>query len=66
MDGDPVRRGRGRPPLPQLRLTAPETVAITPNQHRQAANLLASMILDYHYAQHRSAVQPGEQPSASA
>lgn len=66
MDGDRVRRGRGRPPLPQLQLTAPETVAITPNQQRQAVDLLAAMILDYHYAQHRSAVQPGEQPSAPA
>jgi hypothetical protein len=40
----------------------PETVAIAPNQHRQAVNLLASMILDYHCAQRRSAVRPGEQP----
>lgn len=63
MDGDPVRRGRGRPPLPQLRLTAPETVAITPDQHRQAVGLLASMILDYYRAQHHPAAQPGEQPS---
>jgi hypothetical protein len=47
-------------------LTAPETVAITPSQHRQAVNLLASMILDYHYAQRPSAMQPGEQPSAPA
>lgn len=47
--------------LPQLRLTAPEAVAITPDQHRQAVDLLASMILDY-YAQHHPAVHPGEQP----
>ena len=62
VDSEPVRRGRGRPRLPQVRLTAPETVAITPEQYRQAVDLLASMILDYHYAQHRPAVQPGEQP----
>lgn len=62
MDGEPVRRGRGRPRLPQLRLTAPETVAITPEQYRQAVDLLASMIPEYyHYARHRSAVRPGEQ-----
>jgi hypothetical protein len=36
-----MRRGRGRPPLPALRLTAPEAVAITPDQYRQAVNLLA-------------------------
>ncbi|QSB14839.1 hypothetical protein JQS43_00075 [Natronosporangium hydrolyticum] len=47
-------------------MTAPETVAITPNQHRRAVNLLASMILDHHYAQHRSAVQSGEQPPTPA
>jgi hypothetical protein len=45
-------------------LAAPETVAITPNQYRQAVDLLASMMLDYyHYhAQHHPAAQPGEQP----
>lgn len=48
--------------MPQLRLTAPETVAITPEQYRQAVELLASMILEYyHDARHRSAVRPGEQ-----
>jgi hypothetical protein len=47
-------------------LTAPETVAITPSQHRQAVNLLASMILDYHYAERRSAVQPGNQSPTPA
>jgi hypothetical protein len=61
MDSETVRRGRGRPRLPHLRLTAPETVPITPDQHRQAVDLLASMIL-YYYAQHHQAVQPGEQP----
>jgi hypothetical protein len=46
-------------------LTAPEIVAITPNQHGQAVNLLASMILDYH-AQHHPAAHPGEQPPTPA
>jgi hypothetical protein len=41
-----------------LRLTAPETVAITPDQDRLAVDLLASMILGYHHAQHHPAAQP--------
>lgn len=62
MGSEPVRRGRGRPPLPQLRLTAPVTVAITPDLHRQAVDPFASMILEYYQAQHHPAAQPGEQP----
>jgi hypothetical protein len=62
VDGEPARRGRGRLRLPQLRLPAPETVAITPDQYWQAVDVLASMILDYFYAQHCSAVPPGDQP----
>ena len=65
MDSEPVRRGRGRSPLPQLRLTAPVTVAITPDQHRQAVDLFASTILEYYHAQHHPAAQPGEQPPTS-
>jgi hypothetical protein len=60
-NGEPVRRGRGRQRLPQLRLTAPETVAITADQYRQAVDVLASMILSYYYAWHCAAVAPGEQ-----
>jgi hypothetical protein len=59
VDGEPARRGRGRP---RLRLTAPETIAITPDQYRQAVDVLASMILDYFFAQRCSAVPPGQQP----
>jgi hypothetical protein len=44
-------------------LTAPETVAITPDQYRQAADLLASMILNYYYARYHPAVQPGDRPA---
>lgn len=62
VNGEPVRRGRGRPRLPQLRLTAPETVAITSDQYRQAVDVLASMILGYYfYARHCAAVPLGEQ-----
>jgi hypothetical protein len=42
-------------------LTAPETVAITPDQYRQAVDLLASMILRYHHAQHGRAELSGDQ-----
>jgi hypothetical protein len=62
VDSEPVRRGRGRPRLPHLRLAAPETVAITTDQYRQAVDLLASMMLDHHHAQHQTAVRPDEQP----
>jgi hypothetical protein len=62
LDSEPVRRGRGRPRLPQWRLTGPETVPITPDEHRQAVDLLTSMILDYYHAQHHPAVRPVERP----
>jgi hypothetical protein len=39
-------------------LTAPETVPTTPDQHRQAVDLLASMILDYYHPQHHPAERP--------
>jgi hypothetical protein len=39
VDSVPVRRGRGRPRLPHLWLAAPETVAITTDQYRQAVDL---------------------------
>jgi hypothetical protein len=41
---------------------APQTVAITPDQYRQAVDLLAAMILNYHDAQRCPAQLPGEQP----
>jgi hypothetical protein len=34
-------------------------VAITPDQRRQAVNQLATMILDYHQAQHHATGQRG-------
>jgi hypothetical protein len=42
-------------------LTAPETVAITSDQHRQAVDVFASMILGYYHARHCAAVPLGEQ-----
>jgi hypothetical protein len=50
MGPEPVRRGLGRPWLPQRLLTAPETVAVSPDQYRKAADLLASMIQNYYHA----------------
>jgi hypothetical protein len=44
--------------VPVVRL---ETVAITPDQYRQAVDLLASMILKYHHAQRCRAELPGDQ-----
>jgi hypothetical protein len=41
---------------------APDTVAIAPDQYREAVDVLASMMLDYHYARYYLVVQPGEQP----
>jgi hypothetical protein len=49
----------GRPWLPQPRLTAPETVAITSDQHRQAVDVFASMILGYYHARHCAACISG-------
>jgi hypothetical protein len=60
-----MRRGRRRPPLPALRLTAPEMVAITPDQYRQAVDLLALMILKYHHDQQSRALLPGDQVPTS-
>jgi hypothetical protein len=40
-------------------LTAPETVAIIPEQYWQAVDLLASVILSYHHTLRCSAAQPG-------
>jgi hypothetical protein len=65
VEGEPMRRGRGRPRLPALRLTAPEVVTITPDQYQQAVDLLASLILRYHYAQHSRAQLAGD-PSPTA
>jgi hypothetical protein len=48
-----------------LRLTAPVTVAITPDQHRQAVDLFASTILEYYHAQHHPVAQPGERRAAA-
>jgi hypothetical protein len=63
--GEPVVRGRGRPRLTQLRLTAAQTVAITPDQQRQAVDLPASMILNYH-ARTCGAGQREERPPTTA
>jgi hypothetical protein len=60
--GDPMRRARGQPRLPLLRLTAPENVAITPDQYRQTVELLAAMMLNYHYAHRSPAELPDNQP----
>jgi hypothetical protein len=62
---EPMRRGRGRPPLPVLQLTAPEVVTITPDQYGQAVDLLATMILRYHHAQHSRAELAGHQSPAA-
>jgi hypothetical protein len=40
-------------------LTAPETVAITSDQHRQAVDVFASMILGYYHARHCAACISG-------
>jgi hypothetical protein len=45
-----------------MRLTAPETVAITLDQYRQAVELLAAMMLNYHYVHRSPAELPDNQP----
>jgi hypothetical protein len=40
-------RGRGRPPLPELTLTAPKTTPLTPEQRAQFVALLTDTIVNY-------------------
>jgi hypothetical protein len=40
-----MRLGGGRPRLPALRLTAPDTIAITPDRYRQTVDLLTPVHL---------------------
>lgn len=60
------RRGRGRPPLPELRLTEPEVVPITEQRYQQVVDLLAAMILDYYYAAYLIVGSSGASPAAPA
>lgn len=60
------QRGRGRPPLPEFRLTEPEVVPITEQQYQQAVDLLAAMILDYYYAGYPIVGSPGASPATPA
>ena len=64
-------RGPGRPPLPELTLTAPKTTPITPEQRAQFVALLTDMIVKYRQEQHleraraaasRTHVHPPEEP----
>lgn len=65
VNGEPVVRGGGWPRLTQLRLTTAQTVAITPDQQRQAVDLPSSMILNYH-ARTCGAGPREERPPATA
>lgn len=45
-------RGPGRPPLPELTLTAPKTAPFTPQQRAQFVSLLTDMIVSWRQEQH--------------
>jgi hypothetical protein len=45
-------RGPGRPPLPELTLTAPKTTPFTPEQRAQFVAPLTDMIVNYRQEQH--------------
>jgi hypothetical protein len=61
-------RGRGRPPIPELALTAPKTTPFTPEQRAQFVALLTDMIVNYRQEQHlqraraAAAQTPARQP----
>jgi hypothetical protein len=46
--GKPKPPSRGRPPLPQFTLTAPEYVPFKPGQREAVLAILADIILSYH------------------
>jgi hypothetical protein len=42
------RRGPGRPPLPELTLTEPQTTPFDPGQKAELVSLLTSMIISHY------------------
>ncbi|GGL11606.1 hypothetical protein [Mangrovihabitans endophyticus] len=49
---DPQRHSPGRPPVPELILTAPKTTAMTPEQRQAFVSLLTDMIVSWRQEQH--------------
>jgi hypothetical protein len=48
----PASRGTGRPPIPEITLTAPKTTPFTQEQRAQFVALLTDMIVNYRQEQH--------------